>query len=119
MSQTIRVSLPGYNALTDTNPDHFALYADEDWVLIKELIRGSVSADSGGVIIVVPLAYIPTILIYYQDSGVWRSLTGQYKDRDTEADLPYAIIVEGGIGFYGNSGTPTNFKYFICYDNQL
>ena len=119
MSQVIRVSLPGYNALTDNNPDHFALYSDEDWVLIKELTRGSVSANSGGQIISFPLSYIPTIFIYYQDGGVWRSLTGHYRDVDTEADLPYAIIVEGGIGFFGNSGTPTNFKYFICYDNQL
>jgi len=33
MSQTIRVSLPGYNALTETDIDNYALYADSDNIL--------------------------------------------------------------------------------------
>ena len=43
MGYTIRVSLSTYNALTDTNPDHYALYTDSDWVLIKEKARGSIT----------------------------------------------------------------------------
>ena len=121
MGQVIRVSLPGYNALTDTDPDHFALYSDEDWVLIKEYTRGSISADSGGEPVSYTLDYISTILIYYQDGGIWKSLTGHYFDIDTGGLLPHVIIdpVPGTFWLYGSSGTPTNFKYFICYDNQL
>lgn len=119
MGQVIRVSLPGYNALTDSNPDHFALYSDEDWVLIKESARGSISATSAGSpVIFFGFSYIPTVLVYYQESGIWRSLTAQYTDMETGNDLPYMIMVEGGMRLYGNSGTPTNFKYFICYDNN-
>ncbi len=121
MGQVIRVSLPGYNALTDNDPDHFALYSDEDWVLIKELTRGTVSANDSGYKIYYPLDYIPTIFVYYQESGIWRSLTGQYFDSSVFPGivyLPYVIMIPGEIGFYGNSTTPTNFKYFICYDNN-
>ena len=119
MGQVIRVSLPGYNALTDTDPDHFALYSDEDWVLIKESARGSVSATSAGSpIITFGFSYIPTIFVYYQDGGIWKSLTGHYFDIDTEGLLPHIIMIEGGMRLYGDSGTPTNFKYFICYDNN-
>lgn len=119
MSYVIRVSLPGYNALTDTNPDHFALYSDEDWILIKEYTRGSISADSGGESITFDLDYIPTILAYYNYGGIWRTVTGQYHDSETSSSLPFVIILAGSISFYGNSGTPTDFKYFICYDQQV
>ena len=44
MGNVIRVALPTYNALTDTNPDHFALYSDQDWVLIKEFTRINIEA---------------------------------------------------------------------------
>lgn len=119
MGQVIRVSLPGYNALTDTNPDHFALYSDEDWVLIKEYTRGSISANDTGQTVYFNLNYIPTILIFYSDGGVWKSLTGHYFDIDSEGLLPHVIILPGSIDFYGSSSSLTNFKYFICYDNQL
>ncbi len=122
MGQVIRVSLPGYNALTDTDPDHFALYSDEDWVLIKESARGSVQATSAGSpTISFGFSYIPTVLVYYQDNGIWQSLTGQFFDYSlypSVSSLPYVIMVAGGMKLYGNSGTPTNFKYFICYDNN-
>jgi len=119
MGQVIRVSLPGYDALTDTNPDHFALYSDEDWVLIKESARGSISATStGSDPIYFGFSYIPTVFVYYQDGSIWRTVTGQYYDFETESKLPYVGIIEGGMQLFGNSGTPTNFKFFICYDNN-
>lgn len=121
MGQVIRVSLPGYNALTETNPDHFALYSDEDWVLIKESARGSLSAtDAGSPTVYFGFDYIPTILVYYQYGGIWRSLTGHYWDFQSSplVLLPHIIMVTGGFRLYGDSSTPTNFKYFICYDNN-
>ena len=128
MSQVIRVSLPGYNALTDTDPDHFALYSDEDWVLIKEYNRGSVSASEEGTPVYYYLDYIPTIFAYYQDDSIWRTVTGEFYNKDSfpiKVKKPYIIIIHidgspvGSINFFSNSPTPTNFKYFICYDNQL
>ena len=119
MGNVIRVSLPTYDALTDTNPDHFALYSDEDWVLIKEYIRGSISANSFGEPVNFDLNYIPTILVYFNDNGVWKELTGRYFDFGTNLPTPHVIIVPGIISFYGNSTTPTEFKYFICYDQQV
>ena len=47
MSNVIRCALPGYNALTDTNLDHYSLYGDVDNVLIKRpmSLRG-ISSDA-------------------------------------------------------------------------
>ena len=50
MLQVFKVALPDYNAETDTDPNHFFLFVDQevDYVLIKEKLRGSVTvADSG------------------------------------------------------------------------
>lgn len=129
MGQVIRVSLPGYNALTETNPDRFALYSDEDWVLIKEYTRGSISADLNGQPFYYYLDYIPTIFAYYQDGGIWRSVTGESYDMELfpgqVVKKPYILIIHlpgssvGAIYFLGDSSALTNFKFFICYDNQV
>ena len=38
MPQVFKIALEGYNAETDTDPNHFSLYVDQevDYVLIKE-----------------------------------------------------------------------------------
>lgn len=120
MGQVIRVSLPSYNALTDNNPDHFALYSDEDWVLIKELTRGSISATSAGVSITHNLGYIPTVFVYYKDGNIWKSCTGENFDpNDLSIRFPYVFLDSTKIYLIGNSGSQTDFKYFICYDRQV
>jgi hypothetical protein len=67
--QTIRVSLPGYNALTDADPDHYALYSDEDWVLIKEKARGSAALGYGeDTNVPHNLGYFPFVLAWGEDA---------------------------------------------------
>jgi hypothetical protein len=68
MSYTIRVSLPGYNALTDTDPDHYALYTDDDWVLIKEKARGSATLGyTESTDVSHSLDYFPFVLAWGED----------------------------------------------------
>lgn len=108
----IRVALPGYNAQTDTNPDHFALRSDEDWVLIKEFSRGSISVSSGGSQTVYHnLGYVPTVLAYAVDAfgyGNWvygETMYAQYK-----------MEVYTDKVVFKNAGTNATFKYYIFYD---
>ena len=70
MAHTIRVSLAGYNALTDTNPDHYALVADENWILIKEAARGSDTlAYAASDTIAHGLGYVPMVFVWGEDSS--------------------------------------------------
>lgn len=119
MSNSFRVSLPGYNAKTDTNPDHYALYSDEDWVLIKELARGSGSisqTDSPNeATIAHNLGYIPFYLVYCEvSSGRYRIANSfdplgsgwkSYADEDN-------LYIENDY-----SSTYTDYRYYIFYDN--
>lgn len=117
MGQVIRVSLPTYNALIDTNPDHFALYSDQDWILIKEKARGSVSISGGGSSTISHnLGYIPFVLVFSNGSlSEWISLIGNswsgsdgYFDVDTSNLYIYNTIA-GGI----------TAKYYIFYDQII
>lgn len=121
MSYTIRVSLPNYNALTDSNPDHYALYSDENWILIKEFTRGSVSATTNGQAVSHGLGYVPTVFAFYNDNGIWKEVTGQqFKTLDSSQRYPCIFVSSIGVFFFGiDPSTPTNFKYFICYDQQI
>ena len=113
MSQTIRVSLPGYNALTDTNIDHYALYADSDNILIKEKTRSSTSVSST-TNIAHSLDYVPFCIVFVEvSSGVWRKIFSSPID---------------GVGFWyeinstnlvlrNTSGSAKTFSYYIFYDN--
>jgi hypothetical protein len=124
MAQTIRVSLPGYDALTETNPDHFALYADEDWVLIKEYVRSSVYVEAGqerGFLFYLP-SYIPVVFAYYQDQGVWKICTGQYSQygdfTTNDTPLPYMRIFSNELIFKNPYSYGVRFNFFICWDAQ-
>src|ERR1035437_2674702 len=66
MGNSIRVSLPGYDAITDTNLDHYALYADQDNILIKEFTRGSAAIPYGTAPYTIPhnLGYVPFYQVY-------------------------------------------------------
>lgn len=116
MSQVIRVALPGYDALTDTNPDHFALYTDEttDYVLIKEKLRGSVNLTNGSTSTILHnLGYVPFIIVFYErTSGVWKKLLGQ---DDTDESVSVTISTTS-ILIRNSSGGTRTFKYYIFYD---
>lgn len=115
---TIRVSLPGYNALTDTNPDHYALFADADNVLIKEKARGTGTATYGGAAIEIShnLGYIPFYMVQCQVASgryIWLSpfdvLGGGWKAWVTTSKL----YVKNQY-----SSSYQNFRYYIFYDNM-
>jgi len=66
MTQTVRVTLAGSDALTETDPDKFALYADDDWVLIKEHSRGvGTDATYGSTTTIThSLGYFPFVMVW-------------------------------------------------------
>jgi len=116
VGQVIKVALSGYNAETDTDPDNFSLYVDNDandYILIKEKDTDTVSV-SGTENIAHNLSYVPFCLVFVEESdGVWRKL--------------YSHPIDG-VGFWfeinstnlvlrNDSGTPRYFQYHIFYDN--
>ena len=116
MSNSLRVSLPGYDALTDTNPDHFSLYSDEDWILIKEKARGTGSIAFGQTAeITHSLGYIPFYLVYCEVAA------NQYQ-------LSFSYNIYGGwrvstdttkLYINNNHSTSfTNYRYYIFYDQM-
>lgn len=115
MAQVFKIALPGYNALTDTNPDHFALYVDQatDYILIKEKVRGTTSVN-GTVNIAHGLSYIPFCMAFVEYvSGGWQKL--------------YSVGIDGGGYWFevdgtnlilkNTTGTAKTFSYYIFYDN--
>jgi len=116
MGQTFRVSLPGYDAETDTNPDHFALYADEDWVLIKEKGRGVKTVPSGPTVLIPHNSgYVPLVLAWALIGGnrIFLSggtLTGTYNIT--------MYVTENNIGIINSTGSTAVINYFVFYDKQ-
>lgn len=123
MTNTIRVALPGYDALTDTNLDHFALYADEDYVLIKEKLRGSTAVSAGSSSnIAHGLSYIPTVLVFAEaadgeigTSGRWYRVTG----KDSNSIVGVEVTTTNLILYNDAVSNSKNFKYYIFYDQQV
>jgi len=121
---TIRVALPGYNAETDTNPDHFALYSDEDWVLIKEFTRGGVVLGNGGVTgIWHRLGYVPYFLVYVYDKNYrgeanvvankWKLVGANYPSAFNASATDSRLYIKN------NDPGLTTFSYYIFYDQQV
>lgn len=116
MGRGIKIALPGYNAFTDTNPDHFSLFVDQDdpldYVLIKELVSAPISVVSHEVISH-NLGYVPFALVFAEvSSGVWRRLYSH----DIGSFAPYFTIDDTNLDLY-NSGGTRNFAYHIFLDN--
>jgi len=117
----MRVSLPTYNALTDTNPDHFSLYTDEDWILVKEKTRGSVTTD-GTENITHNLGYVPffIVMVYYEAYGLeigWTPI--QFFQSAFELPEYYAQSNTTRLQIVNTTGSETYFKYYIFYDQQV
>ena len=96
MGMEMRVSLPGYDCLTDTNLDHYALNSNEDNVLIKEYTRGTATISAGGTLQVPHnLGYIPQYYVYMnyavnQASG--RSLIPAYQNNAVSVPPQVATV---------------------------
>lgn len=116
MSNVIRVALPTYNALTDTDVRHYSLFSDQDNVLIKEHSRGTVQLDYPAISTIThSLNYPPHCYVYGETStdGRFRLVSGH--------DLfgPWRMHVTTTTLVMRNwSGTnDRQVRYFIFYDN--
>lgn len=112
MTNVVRVALPGYNAETDTDLDHFALYTDQDNVLIKEKTRGSISVAGGGgtQTITHSLGYVPFWAVYANGEWVYgNNIYGDYKAYATTTTLVLR----------NNNASARTFLYYIFYDQQV
>ncbi len=115
MAKVFKIARPGYNAATDTNPDHFALYVDQvtDYILIKEKLSGIISVN-GTVNIEHGLNYVPLCFVFAEVStGVWRKLFGFPIDSTGcwfEINSTYLVLKN-------TTGSAKNFSYKIFYDN--
>lgn len=116
--KVLRVALPGYNALTDTDPRHFTIFSDQDNVLIKEFTRGSELVDDGVTHTVAHnLNYLPHFYIYTEVSSGRYKLSNNYNT----TNLPgFWSIYANTTNVYIKNQTGTNdltAKWFIFYDN--
>ncbi|MCR4330019.1 MAG: hypothetical protein NUV65_05765 [Candidatus Roizmanbacteria bacterium] len=112
MAYTLRVSLPGYNALTDSDPRHYSLFADTDNILIKEKVRGSVSvADYSSESIAHGLSYAPLFMAFASDGSYqyWVSGLNIYALFRVWSDETY-------IHLTNSDSVSRTFKYYIFYD---
>jgi len=118
MTQTVRVTLAGSDALTETDPDKFALYADDDWVLIKEHSRGvgTDAAYGSSTTVTHNLGYFPFVMVWGED-----------KDNNLIFGLqnnPFSAQNSWIVQMYVNSFDVTqlvedsslDFWYYIFYD---
>lgn len=121
MSKVIRVSLPNpeggyYNALTDSDPDHYSLFVDGaiDHILIKEKERGIQSVDSIDTQIEHGLDYVPLCYVYVEvSSGTWR----QIFSRPIDTAGYWYTVNNTYLVLNNDTGVAKNFAYYIFYDN--
>ena len=117
MGMTMRVSLAGFNALTETAIDNYSIYADSDNILIKELQRGTIGVNNGASgTFTHGLGYVPFYLTYattgagtyeiisaFDPVGAgWRSQVGTNN-----------LIITNG------SGTNGTVQYYVFYDDLI
>ncbi len=114
MAKVFKIALPGYNAETDTDPDHFALYVDQlvDYILIKEKVTTKVEVVNSATI-AHNLGYVPFCLVFVETSaGVWRKVFAR------SIDAYGAYFSVDATNLYLNCPAATkNFIYHIFYDN--
>lgn len=118
MRQVIKVALPGYNAETDTDPDHFALYVDPDervdYVLIKEKEKANIAvAGNNNEVITHGLGYVPFALVFVEYTpGAWRKLFSHPLDSSGY----WFEIDSTNLTIYNTTSTQRQFAYRIFYD---
>jgi len=115
MPQVAKIALPGYNALTETDPDKFALYVDQlvDYVLIKEKVTATVSISPGTTNVAHGLDYVPLCAVWAEESsGIWRKLYGY----PINGNLWFEIN-STNLELHNTSGSAVLFAYHVFYDN--
>lgn len=117
MTWATRITLPGFDVLTDTNPDHFSLLTDQNNVLIKEFVRGSASINATTTkTIAHNLGYIPFFLVYVDDpvNNGWSLVNWGV----ISASVPQYVAAADTTNLYiqNNTGGAVTFKYYIFYD---
>ena len=117
MAQTMRVSLPTYNALTEANIYRYSMYADSNNILIKEKARGSITDvdDTEEVTVTHSLGYYPHFFAYGQmASGRYRVINGfNFISFAWMAWTTSSVLsIQNRTG---NNDLVT--KYYIFYDN--
>lgn len=121
IGRSMRISLPGYNAFTDRNLDHFSLYTDEDNVLIKEHSRGAFTTSSATTTITHGLGYVPFYLAYVLDtsgSGGPSNTWQQIGNADFSVSY-YATCNTTTLTIGNATGSSRQFIYYIFYDNVV
>lgn len=112
MGRGIKIALPGYDAFTDTDPNHFSLYVDQDestdYILIKEKLVAKVAV-SGSLTVPHNLGYVPLCLVFGEvSSGVWRRLYS----RDIAGFGLYYQVDATNLTIFGTG----NVSYHIFFD---
>ena len=112
-----RVTLAGYDALTETDKTKYSLRSDEDNILIKEKARASGTVSAGSTATIAHgLGYIPFYMVYtevsngrYRIQNAFNPLGGGWRTYVDSTNL----YIQNGI-----FSTTTGYKYFIFYDNM-
>lgn len=117
MGMSFKVALDGYNAETDTDPNHFSLYVDSDdpteYILIKEKATGE-SVVSNTTNIAHGLSYIPFCLVFAEVSpGKWRKLFSQ----PITGNGLWFEVSDTNLILRNDTGSDVTFAYHIFYDN--
>jgi hypothetical protein len=117
MATVARVTLAGYDALTETDKTKYSLRSDEDNVLIKEKDRGNGTVPAGNTATIAHnLGYIPFYMVYTEVSS------GRYRIQNA-----FNPVASGWKTYTDNNNlyiendffsTTTGYKYFIFYDNM-
>ncbi len=120
-SYGIKVSLPEYEADTDTNINHYALWCTSDDsvdnVLIKEKLRGSTSVSaSSSTNIAHGLGYVPFCIVFVEvTSGVYIKSGG----RPFDSNGFYFTVNSTNLVLHNSSASSKTFKYYIFYDRMI
>lgn len=114
MAKGFKITLDGYDAQEDQDPNHHSLFVDQtvDYVLIKEKDRSIVDV-AGTVNIAHNLSYVPFCLVFVEvSSGVWRKLFSSPVDA-----IGYWFEINATNLVLRNTGSSKRFAYYIFYDN--
>ena len=116
---TMRVSLPGYDCLTDGTIDHYSIYADTDNILIKEYARGSISVGTLATGTVAHNFGYPPMSMGF--AKIISGTLNQYQWLYGNGYFNYYYSYSSTANVYFVNAGPfqtTAYKYYIFYDNQ-
>jgi len=129
MNNLVRCALSGYNALTDTNPDHYSLYGDVDNILIKRFSTDYIEIEDPTYpddytlsSITHNLSYIPFCMVYrdiYNDGLYWQIVNNQwnpFSPPDAICGINTSNLKIYNFGGHSDGIMPT--AYDIFYDNM-